>query len=155
MINVSRRVAPAGWIAAFVLRTGSASAGAEQRRVSRLSYTETGAFETPVLFAGEAYAADVPTEATYQFDSWRLTYRYHVKRGTRWNWWIGFTAKIRDDSQGPQLLARLAIRGPFAWRDPDAVLHGQRVGATSRKTPEMPPLPSALDSAGPRFARPP
>jgi len=61
-----------------------------------LSYTETGTFETPVLFAGEAYAADVPTEATYQFNSWRLTYRYRFKRGARWNWWIGFTAKIRD-----------------------------------------------------------
>ena len=61
-----------------------------------LGYTESGAFENPVLFAGEVYAADLPTEATYQFNSWRLTYRYRFKRGERWNWWIGFTAKIRD-----------------------------------------------------------
>ena len=65
-----------------------------------LSYTETGTFEDQVLFAGEAYAADVPTEATYQFNSWRLTYRYRFKRGDRWNWWVGFTAKIRDAKIG-------------------------------------------------------
>lgn len=33
-----------------------------------------------------------------------------------------FVAKVRDEAQGPPLLARLAIRGPLAWRDPDAVL---------------------------------
>jgi hypothetical protein len=175
MINVSRSVAVAGWIAAFVLCTGSASAGAEQQNdlarfeveleagavwqskndveipndgtatrfslkdlagdgpwpagrfyftwniaqrhglrvlAAPLRYTETGAFETPVLFAGEAYAADVPTEATYQFNSWRLTYRYHIKRETRWNWWIGFTAKIRD--------AKIGLRqGSVASEDTD------------------------------------
>ncbi len=61
-----------------------------------LGYTESGTFQAPVLFAGESYAADVPTEATYDFNSWRLTYRYQFKRGERWNWWVGFTAKVRD-----------------------------------------------------------
>ena len=61
-----------------------------------LSYTESGTFDQPVIFAGETYAAGSPTEATYQFNSWRATYRYQFKRGERWNWWIGFTAKIRD-----------------------------------------------------------
>jgi hypothetical protein len=61
-----------------------------------LSYTETGRFDEPVLFAGEAFAPDEPTEATYQFNSWRLSYRYRFFEGERWRWWIGFTAKIRD-----------------------------------------------------------
>jgi hypothetical protein len=62
-----------------------------------LSYTETGTFdEGPVLFAGASYEAGVPTEATYQFNSWRLGYRYQFKDGERWKLWIGFTAKIRD-----------------------------------------------------------
>jgi len=61
-----------------------------------LSYTETGIFEDEVLFAGEAYEAGLPTEATYQFNSWRLSYRYKFKDGDRWQLWVGFTAKIRD-----------------------------------------------------------
>ncbi len=61
-----------------------------------LSYTETGIFDDEVLFAGEAYEAGIPTEATYQFNSWRLSYRYKFKNGDRWQLWVGFTAKIRD-----------------------------------------------------------
>ena len=61
-----------------------------------LSYTETGTFDEPVNFVGETYLPGVPTEATYQFNSWRLTYRYQFHRGDRWNWWVGFTAKVRD-----------------------------------------------------------
>ena len=61
-----------------------------------LSYTETGEFDTPVQFAGETYAPGVPTEATYQFNSWRLSYRYRFHSGERWRWWVGFTAKVRD-----------------------------------------------------------
>jgi len=61
-----------------------------------LSYTETGIFEAPVSFAGENYAPGDPTEATYQFNSWRVSYRYRFKNGERWRWWVGFTAKVRD-----------------------------------------------------------
>jgi hypothetical protein len=61
-----------------------------------LSYTETGEFEEPVDFAGQSYAPGVPTEATYRFNSWRLTYRYRFHQGKRWKWWVGFTAKVRD-----------------------------------------------------------
>ncbi len=61
-----------------------------------LAYTETGVFREPVNFVGETYQPGLPTEATYEFNSWRLTYRYRFKRGSKWNWWIGFTAKVRD-----------------------------------------------------------
>ncbi len=61
-----------------------------------LSYTETGTFDTPVDFAGATYAAGEPTEASYTFNSWRLSYRYRLKDGERWQLWVGFTAKIRD-----------------------------------------------------------
>lgn len=61
-----------------------------------LSYNETGTLEAPVDFAGASYLPGVPTEATYQFDSWRLTYRYRFHNGDRWTWWVGATAKIRD-----------------------------------------------------------
>jgi hypothetical protein len=77
-----------------------------------LSYTETGTTDRPVIFAGEAYAAGVPTEGTYQFDSWRATYRYRLRDGERWRWWIGVTAKVRD--------ARIELRqGATTGRDTD------------------------------------
>ncbi len=61
-----------------------------------LSYTKTGTFSSPVTFAGQAYQAGQALDATYQFNSWRLTYRYKFHDGEQWHWWIGFTAKIRD-----------------------------------------------------------
>jgi hypothetical protein len=61
-----------------------------------LSYTENGQFNTPVLFAGETFPAGIPTDATYKFNSWRITYRYRFHDGDQWRWWIGFTAKVRD-----------------------------------------------------------
>jgi hypothetical protein len=77
-----------------------------------LSYTETGIFDDAVLFAGEAYEAGIPTEATYQFNSWRLSYRYKFKNGERWQLWIGATVKIRD--------AKIELRqGDTTSRDTD------------------------------------
>lgn len=61
-----------------------------------LSYTETGTFDEPVDFVGETYVPGLPAEATYQFNSWRLSYRYRFHSGSRWQWWVGFTAKVRD-----------------------------------------------------------
>lgn len=61
-----------------------------------LSYTETGTLDGPVEFAGASYQAGVPTEATYRFNSWRLTWRYRLKDSERWQLHIGATVKIRD-----------------------------------------------------------
>lgn len=56
----------------------------------------TGTLDGPVEFAGASFAAGVPTEGSYRFNSYRLTYRYRFHDGARWRWRIGFTAKIRD-----------------------------------------------------------
>jgi hypothetical protein len=61
-----------------------------------LSYTESGTFDEAVQFAGETYQPGTPTEATYQFNSWRLGYRWHFHSSDRWDLWTGLTAKIRD-----------------------------------------------------------
>jgi len=61
-----------------------------------LSITETGVPATDIRFAGDEFGAGVPLEATYQFNSWRLGYRYRFHEGDRWAWWVGFTAKVRD-----------------------------------------------------------
>ncbi len=61
-----------------------------------LSYTGQGRFSHPVEFAGGSFDPDVDTDATYKFNSWRVTYRYLLFERSRWDGWIGFTAKIRD-----------------------------------------------------------
>jgi hypothetical protein len=61
-----------------------------------LATTQEGVFETPVDFAGERFDAGVSTDATYKFNSWRLSYRYLLFDKPKWSGWLGFTAKIRD-----------------------------------------------------------
>lgn len=61
-----------------------------------LQITETGVLSETVQFAGGEFEAGVPTDATYRFNSWRLTYQYRFHHGSRWAWWVGFTAKVRD-----------------------------------------------------------
>lgn len=61
-----------------------------------LTLSETAALPSEVRFEGETFAPGTPTEATYQFNSWRLTYHYRFHDGARWTGWVGFTAKIRD-----------------------------------------------------------
>jgi len=60
-----------------------------------LEITETGALTGSLLFNGDTFAAG-QAEATYRFNSYRLTYAYALKRGGTWDWDLGFTAKIRD-----------------------------------------------------------
>jgi len=61
-----------------------------------LSITGTGELGESVQFNGETFAPGTQVDATYTFNSWRLSYRYKFFAGERWNWWIGFTAKVRD-----------------------------------------------------------
>ena len=64
--------------------------------IAPLRVTETANLDRPVDFAGGSFAAGVSAEATYKFNSYRISYRYRFHAGERWRWWIGFTAKIRD-----------------------------------------------------------
>ena len=70
-----------------------------------LSLTETGMSERSIRFAGREYESGRPVEATYTFNSYRLSYRYLLYPGEQTSVWIGFTAKIRDATialeQGP------------------------------------------------------
>jgi hypothetical protein len=60
------------------------------------SLTETGVPGEAIDFVGETYAAEELVEATYTFNSYRLTYRYRIHRSLGWDAWVGVTAKIRD-----------------------------------------------------------
>lgn len=57
----------------------------------------------PIVFAGARFAP-IPTEASYQFDSYRATYRYRFYDGPTWQWQVGFTGFVRD--------ARIALAQP-------------------------------------------
>jgi hypothetical protein len=70
--------------------------------VAPLSYTETGAFDGVVSFSGATFPPGVPTEATYEFNSYRIGYMYRFYEGTHWTWWVGATANIRDAMIGLQ-----------------------------------------------------
>jgi hypothetical protein len=60
------------------------------------SLTEQGVPATDLRFANAQFDAGVPATATYQFGSYRATYRYRFHAGERTSAWIGFTAKLRD-----------------------------------------------------------
>jgi hypothetical protein len=49
----------------------------------------------PIAFAGTTFAT-APTEAVYQFSSYRGTWSYRVYGGRTWTWRIGFTGFVRD-----------------------------------------------------------
>ena len=60
------------------------------------SLTETGVPDRPLRFAGASYEAGTPAEATYTFNSYRLSWRYRFHAGERTTAWVGVTAKVRD-----------------------------------------------------------
>lgn len=57
----------------------------------------------PIAFAGGSFTP-VPTDAEYQFSSYRGTWRYRVYQGGTWTWRVGATAFVRD--------ARIALAQP-------------------------------------------
>jgi len=64
--------------------------------IAPLRIASAGRPASEVDFAGVRYPAGARIEARYQFDSYRLTYRYALHRGRRWEIDVGATAKIRD-----------------------------------------------------------
>jgi hypothetical protein len=64
--------------------------------VAPLSIRESGTLARPIQFAGASYVPGAPVAAEYAFNSYRLTYRYRVRDGSRGTAWVGFTAKVRD-----------------------------------------------------------
>jgi hypothetical protein len=76
-----------------------------------LSIKGTGSLSVPVRFEDSEFLPGAPVEAGYQFNSYRLTYRYRFHKGPKWQWSIGATAKVRD--------ARIDLRqgGVYAVND--------------------------------------
>lgn len=67
-----------------------------------LQFSGTGTLAQATRFEGADFAPDVPTEGTYKFSSYRVTYRYRFRNTDRSDWRVGFTLKVRD--------AKIALR---------------------------------------------
>jgi hypothetical protein len=65
-----------------------------------LSVTVTGSLRGPADFAGASYASGTPVDATYKFNSYRVSYLWRFHSTDESSAWIGITAKIRDASIG-------------------------------------------------------
>ena len=63
--------------------------------VAPLTIQRSGRLNRDVFFVDRTFTAG-DVEATYRFDSYRLTYRYRVYAAERSALWLGFTGKIRD-----------------------------------------------------------
>lgn len=55
-----------------------------------------GVLDRPVRFADGSFQAGEHLRARYKFNSYRLIYRYLLKTGEKWEFWLGGAAKIRD-----------------------------------------------------------
>lgn len=76
-----------------------------ERHGFRFSYqylrTEgTGTLPGPTLFRNAVFAPGVPTQGTYQFDTWRATYRYTLHQGEQTRLYVGATVLVRDAEIG-------------------------------------------------------
>ena len=67
-----------------------------------LQFRGTGTLTQATRFEGRDFAPDVPTEGTYKFKSYRVTYRYRFRNTDRSDWRVGLTLKVRD--------AKIALR---------------------------------------------
>ena len=83
--------------------------------IAPLSYSESGVLDKNVFFVDQTFAAGQNTEATYEFNSYRFTYRYLFFNGQKRQWWVGGTVKIRD--------AKIALQqGNISAQDTDVGL---------------------------------
>ncbi len=93
-----------------------------------LEVSGTGRLSRDTDFAGTTFPAG-PTEGTYEFSTYKLTYRYTFVDRDAWRWRVGFTGLVRDASvelQQGDLRARdddfgfvplLHLYGEYAFAD--------------------------------------
>lgn len=78
-----------------------------------LTFRATGTSPTAIAFCGVNFPANTALNATYQFNSYRLTYRRDFHSERRLHFGLGLTAKIRDAliklSSGNQTAAKTDI----------------------------------------------
>jgi len=63
-----------------------------------LTINSEGMISENLLFEGVEFPSATPLEGSYKFNSYRITYRYDIVERPRFEFGLGFTAKIRDAS---------------------------------------------------------
>ena len=71
----------------------------------------TGTIEKNILFDGKYFKANLPTEAVYKFNSYRITYNRRIISKVNFKFGLGLSAKIRD--AGVSLKNRELLRENF------------------------------------------
>jgi len=61
-----------------------------------LSLNAEGSIGKDVFFNGVTFPAEMPLQALFRFNSYRLTYRFDFLNSRRWRVGVGLTVKIRD-----------------------------------------------------------
>lgn len=61
-----------------------------------LEIKSDGSIPRDLTFEGVIFPANTPLEGIYKFNSYRLTYRYDIVERPKFEFGLGFTAKIRD-----------------------------------------------------------
>jgi len=61
-----------------------------------LETTSKGSVSGDLLFEGVTFPSNTDLTGTYKFNSYRLTYRYEIVLKPKFEFGLGFTAKIRD-----------------------------------------------------------
>jgi hypothetical protein len=61
-----------------------------------LETVSSGNLPYEVFFEGVTFPANTDLKGTYKFNSYRLTYRYEIVKRPKFEFGLGFTAKIRD-----------------------------------------------------------
>ena len=61
-----------------------------------LRISESGVTDQAIEFDGETFSAGQRTDFTYQFNSYRVSYRWLYKQSPDWRLWLGATLKLRD-----------------------------------------------------------
>jgi len=61
-----------------------------------LSINSTGKLDRNLIFEGKTFPINTPLEATYQFNSYRLIYRYDFLKKEKIELGFGLTIKVRD-----------------------------------------------------------
>ncbi len=61
-----------------------------------LTFNYSGAFSRDYIVGENTFLANTPIDASYKFNSYRITYRYEWFNEGAWHFGIGLTGKIRD-----------------------------------------------------------
>jgi len=64
--------------------------------IAPIEFDGTGTLPQPTSFAGETFAAGVPTKGTYKFSNYRLGYRWTFLHEEHWRLRLGGTLFVRD-----------------------------------------------------------